>query len=301
MAAGLPRAWATAAARLPLRAALRWGFLASGFCARLLSIRLLSTRLSSARSPPPRGARPDALRSRRASPRPGLPPTSNTEAAGTGRALAASTRGQLHLPRPRRLPRQRNAAAARLRTIEQPDVVPVGIGQQRRGQRLMLREGEVRDFRPARGRDQFRVSGSSRHCCGSVGVAGLSARRRHHMDDAVAARLQIPQDFWQRGHRARLDVVQQQDALALGGEALHGEIVDPLPTRCGASRRRRNPRSRSAGPLRGRIPRCRHCGRDRGCGRTATSRRASPSAAVTWAMPPSISAFARSSDRRCMP
>lgn len=48
------------------------------------------------------------------------------------------------------------------------------------------------------------------------------------MNDAVAAFLQSGEDARQRRDGARLDVVQQQDALALGLDALDREVVDPL-------------------------------------------------------------------------
>ena len=61
--------------------------------------------------------------------------------------------------------------------------------------------------------------------------SGLRRRRAPsggEVDDAVAARLEVMQDLRQRRHRARLDIVQQQDALALGGKALQSEIVYTL-------------------------------------------------------------------------
>ena len=53
---------------------------------------------------------------------------------------------------------------------------------------------------------------------------------RHHLDDAVALRLQLAQQFRQRQRGRRLDVVQQQDALAL--------FVEPGARRGGPPRRR---------------------------------------------------------------
>ena len=48
------------------------------------------------------------------------------------------------------------------------------------------------------------------------------------MDEAVTAGLQVVQNSRQGGDGARLDVVQQQNAFALGLEPLHREVVDAL-------------------------------------------------------------------------
>ena len=48
------------------------------------------------------------------------------------------------------------------------------------------------------------------------------------MHDAIAARLEVADDLRQRRHRAGLDVVQQQDALALGLQPLDRELVDAI-------------------------------------------------------------------------
>ncbi len=54
----------------------------------------------------------------------------------------------------------------------------------------------------------------------------LMRRCRHHVDDAIAPRLQLMQDPRQRGDRSGLDVVQQQDAFSLGFEPLHRELIN---------------------------------------------------------------------------
>jgi hypothetical protein len=48
------------------------------------------------------------------------------------------------------------------------------------------------------------------------------------VDDAIAARLQFAQDPRQRRNRARLNVVQQQDAFALFLQPLHRKLIDPI-------------------------------------------------------------------------
>ena len=48
------------------------------------------------------------------------------------------------------------------------------------------------------------------------------------MDEAVTAGFQVVQNSRQGGDGARLDVVQQQNAFALGLEPLHREVVDAL-------------------------------------------------------------------------
>ena len=126
-------------------------------------------------------------------------------------------------------------------------------------------------------------------------------RRRHHVNDAIAARLQLVQDPRQRRHRARLDVVQQQDALALGLEPLDREIVDPRRRDMRASRRPGNRRSRSGCPARPDSPRPRRRAAGPGMRKNGASCVASsPSAPFVEAMPSSISCLARSIGICCM-
>src|ERR1700731_3611082 len=50
-------------------------------------------------------------------------------------------------------------------------------------------------------------------------------RRRHDMDDVIAARLQLIQYPWQCTDGSRLDVVKQKNAFSPGLEPLDREIV----------------------------------------------------------------------------
>ena len=52
--------------------------------------------------------------------------------------------------------------------------------------------------------------------------------RRHHMDDAIAARLQRFEDPRQGRNGARLDIVEQQNAFSFGLEPADRKIVDAL-------------------------------------------------------------------------
>jgi hypothetical protein len=58
------------------------------------------------------------------------------------------------------------------------------------------------------------------------GRPGLVGRRRYDMDDVIAAAFQFTQQIGQRLDRLRLDIVEQQDALAIGLDTLQRPRID---------------------------------------------------------------------------
>ncbi len=149
-------------------------------------------------------------------------------------------------------------------------------GRRRRGQRI--------------GREPGRQSAAA------VTVAGTLRARRHDMDDAEAARLQLLENERQRVHRPLMDVVQQQDALALGFEPLHARGAPPRAGRACASRRPARRRPRPSGRARRRVHGPAAVWPKPGKRKNGATLPASPSAAAVAAMPSSIWALPRSTD-----
>ena len=74
---------------------------------------------------------------------------------------------------------------------------------------------------------RFRSHGCNRHCSGSVGVAGRSGGRRHHMDDAIAARLQFMSGSAAMRRRFAPGCRGATECLFPWPRAAHREVVHP--------------------------------------------------------------------------
>ena len=173
------------------------------------------------------------------------------------------------------------------------------MGQRRDGKCRRARHRKFRHFRPVRYRYPFRRRMQ-------LPLRRLGRRRRtiscgrHHMDDAIAARLQLAQDPRQRFDRARLNVVQQQDAFALGFQPLDRKVVDPAGRNVAPVVGGKIGAPESVSPWSGDTPRS-LVAAQAGDPQERRRRCAVPSAAVTDAMPCSISCMERSSGSWCMP
>ncbi len=134
--------------------------------------------------------------------------------------------------RPQRLGRQRHGVGGKPAGPEDPVARPVedrhvvvvpGVFQAGRRHRGGLRVDETGNGGPACDQSGMRIG--MHQPIARLGRRLRPVRRcRHHVDDMVAARLQFAQQGRQHRRGAALDIMQQQDAFALGLDPGEGEM-----------------------------------------------------------------------------
>ena len=169
-------------------------------------------------------------------------------------------------------------------------VVPPGIRQLRRREAAPSPRRQSSGFSASARSPRFPTADATAIAVGSVGVAGCSARRRHDMDDAIAAAPSAHAGSSAGRRRCAPGCRAAAECLCPWPQGAASRGRRPAWRKRGASRRPENPRSRPAVPCALAYSSMPSLRGEAGDTEERRQRRAVvPSAAVTEAMPSSIS------------